>query len=198
MTTACKDKIDEICQKLIDVGLVEIKTKFQAEDSHRFIDPKRRIETYLGTYLNPFSCLEIPGKERKFLWSDNIAQEYASVEVGALYRHNGTDEDANAVIRVYHWHSSVYKLPVSDHDLKNSVFVAEAKKSPTDFLKNGEICCSCSGSCVFKKKVSYLAKTKATDNAIKAAVEAFNSFVPNDHSQFKQNPSDYMKPTSQN
>lgn len=197
MTTACKEKIDEICQKLESLGLM--KTVNQGyEGGFTFIDPKCSIDTYLGTYLNPFSCIEVPGKELKFLWQDVIAREYASITVAPLYRHNGTDEDANAVIRVYHFHSSIFKVPVSDHDLKNQIFVNEAKKSPTDFMKNGELFASTCGTQVFKKKVSYLAKTKATDNAIKAAVEAFNSYVPNDHSQFKQDPSNYMKPTSQN
>ena len=160
-----------------------------------------RKRTYLGTYLNEFSLLtreKYPGSP--LLWSDAYAIEDAEVEVSPVYRNNGTDKNVSIQIVVYFHHSTVKKMTITQRDLDLwNLNLREIIKneSPTDYIARGyDLSPFTCGSSTRIKKFRADESYRVVNNAIEKAMEMLKTFVPRDHSEFEQNPSDYHADTS--
>lgn len=193
---ALVEKMEEVREALLSRGF---KVKFYDGRNVTFVHPNHMKATYLGTFLNSFSCLdydEEPGKV--YLWDDTYGIEEALVFVTPIYRSNGTSKNVNLRIRVTHnhWKLGDYVDAPCRHDLENPIFVRELKKSPTA-LFNGlrhtvsHVDCTCE----YERKLNCDASARVTEKVVNSIVEAVEKFEIRDHSDVERNPKDFHECT---
>lgn len=191
-----KEKIRLVVETLVKRGF-ELMPVHPYADPDRFSLkwPSKYRETYLGTFLNGFSCI-LPDEPE--LWSDERAYEYPEVQVSPVYRHNGAKEDVSLEVAFIGWHTSVREFPEKwKYDAEKPRYVEAVRKgSPVNYLEEGVPLSVCtSGKQVRLAKLTAKSGAKAVANAVEKAVAACEDFVPNDHSKWAKDPRDYHPDT---
>jgi hypothetical protein len=180
-------KYDEVVQAFKDAGFVGSGCFCRGNEMLTL--PGKSAETYLGTYLNPYTTDDEEG-----LWCDEVARERPMVEVEVVYRHNGTAEDVSVRAKVYHAHSRIRPFPEKwTRDREDPAYVAKVRAgSPFNYLEEKNPFCE---STVFEDvgafKVRNTSGERALRNMVAKAKTACEAFVPVDHSEWARDRKDY-------
>ena len=197
-------RIEKIAKMFEERGFVRDKRViFGTPDnpSVSLFDPKKRNRVYLGTYLNEFSINE--KRHGEYLWIDEWADDYASINISPVYRHNGTNADVSVEITVSENKSKVSPDPTRwDNVLSHSIgrrekYIQIVKdESPFNYMEEeNPITVSRYGNTTRIAKLSSTAGDRSILNAVNKAIDMANAYTPADWSSYEKDPKDYHKDT---